>query len=262
MNNQIETIIKEFIENYIKTKKVQAKWKEPLIAYADAGDEMFYRLKEAVSSSHAMPTDLLPEAKTVVAYFIPFDEEIITSNIRNKESSRLWAITYIETNQLILDLNTFIKEQLHKLGYKSNIIPATHNFDEKRLISDWSHRHVAYIAGLGQFGLNNMLITDKGCCGRIGTFVTDLFIEPTKRKKTESCLYKYANVCKKCVDRCVNSALKVDSFDRHRCYEMCLYNDKFHSDIGLADVCGKCLVGVPCSTKDPTKKNAIAYMEE
>jgi epoxyqueuosine reductase QueG len=253
MNNQIETIIKEFLENYCKTKDVQTKWKEPLITYADARDKMFYWLKEAISPSHHMPTDFLPEAKTVVAYFIPFDEAIIKSNIGNKESSKLWVMAYIETNQLILDLNTFIKEQLHKLGYRSNIIPATHNFDEKRLMSDWSHRHVAIIAGLGKVGLNNMLITEKGCCGRIGSFVTDLYIEPTKRNNSESCLYKYAKICKKCVDRCVNNALKVDSFDRHKCYEMCLYNDKFHSDIGLSDVCGKCLVDVPCSTKNPIR---------
>ena len=59
------------------------------------------------------------------------------------------------------------------------------------------------------------------------------------------------NNCKKCVDRCVNNALKVDCFDRHKCYEMCLYNANVHLDIGLSDVCGKCLVNVPCSTINP-----------
>lgn len=99
-----------------------------------------------------------------------------------------------------------------------------------------------------------MLITDKGCCGRIGSFVTDLNIEPTKRTNNENCLYKHMNICKKCVDRCASSALKIDSFDRHKCYEMCLYNAKVHSDITLSDVCGKCLVNVPCSTINPIKK--------
>ena len=253
MKDKLEMIIKQFVKHYSETKEVQTKWKEPIIAYADAMDKMFYNLKEAVSVSHAMPKDLLPEAKTVVTYFIPFDEDVVKSNIEGKESSKIWAKTYIETNQLILDLNTYIRDELKKSGYKSNIIPATHNFDEKKLISDWSHRHVAYIAGLGTFGLNNMLITDKGCCGRIGSFITDLKIEPTKRKNKENCLYRHMNTCKKCVDRCVNDALKIDSFDRHKCYEMCLYNDKFHSDEGLADVCGKCLVNVPCSMTNPVK---------
>lgn len=253
MENKVQFIIKEFVKHYSDTRDVQTKWKEPLVAYADAMDKMFYNLKEIVSPSHGLPKDLLPEAKTVVAYFIPFDEVVVKSNIEGKGSSQIWAKAYIETNQLILDLNTFIKNELQKLGYKSIITPATHNFDSKKLISDWSHRHVAFIAGLGKFGLNNMLITDKGCCGRIGSFITDLKIDPTKRENEETCLYKHMGTCKKCVDRCVNNALKVDYFDRHKCYEMCLYNDELHSDIGLADVCGKCLVNVPCSTRNPVK---------
>jgi len=249
----VEQLIKEFVKNYPKSKSVQTKWKEPLAAYADAKDRMFDKLKDIVSPSHALPGDFLEEARTVVTYFIPFHDDIVKSNIKGRESSREWAISYIETNQLIFDVNSYIKEELQKSGLKSNIIPATHNFDEKKLISDWSHRHVAFIAGLGTFGLNNMLITDKGCCGRIGSFVTDLKIEPTKRENNENCLYKHMKICKKCVGRCVNSALKSDSFDRHSCYEMCLENAKIHSDIGLADVCGKCLADLPCSTENPVK---------
>jgi len=253
MNIEVEKIIKQFVKHYSETRDIQTKWKEPLVTYADAKDKMFYNLKEVVSPSHALPTDFLPEAKTVVTYFIPFDESVVKSNIEGKESSKVWAKAYIETNQLILDISIFIKSELEKLGYKSTIIPATHNFDSERLISDWSHRHVAFIAGLGTFGLNNMLITDSGCCGRVGSFITDLWIEPTKRSSVENCLFKQMNICKKCVDRCVNSALKVDSFDRHKCYEMCLYNAEIYSDIGLSDVCGKCLVNLPCSTINPVK---------
>jgi epoxyqueuosine reductase QueG len=254
MKSKIDMIIKQFVQHYSKMKDVETKWTEPLVTYADANDEMFNRLKDIVSPSHALPRDLLPDARTVVAYFIPFHEDIIRSNEEGRECSRAWAKAYIETNQLILDLNTFIKKELQNLGYKTNITPATHNFDSEKLISDWSHRHVAVIAGLGKFGLNNMLITDKGCCGRIGTFIVDANIEPTKRKDQENCLYKNMNVCKKCVERCVNGALGIHDFNRGKCYEMCLHNDKVHSDIiGLTDACGKCLVNLPCSTTNPVK---------
>ncbi|CAB1244463.1 epoxyqueuosine reductase [Clostridium sp. WLY-B-L2] len=254
MDNKIDVAIKQFLKNYSKEKNIQTKWEEPLIAYADAEDEMFYKLKSVVSQSHAMPRDFLPEAKTVAAYFIPFNKDVVKSNVEGKECSRKWAVSYIETNKLILDLNAFIVNKLQKLGYKSSSIPPTYNFNNKKLISDWSQRHVAFIAGLGKFGLNNMLITDKGCCGRIGSFVTELEIQPTKRQNQENCLYKYMNICKKCTDRCVNNALKVNYFDRNKCYEMCLYNDNFYSDIELTDICGKCLVNVPCSIVNPVKK--------
>lgn len=255
MKNKLQSLIIEFIKSYSEMKGIQTRWKEPITAFADAQDDMFYALKDSVNPSHALPADFLPDAKTVVAYFIPFEDYIIKSNIEGKESSEIWARAYIETNQLIFDLNTFISGELQNLGYKSNIIPATNNFDTVKLISDWSHRHAAVIAGLGKFGLNNMLITEKGCCGRVGSFVTNLMLEPTERKAGENCLYKQLNVCKKCVMRCVNEALKVDGFDRQKCYEMCLYNDKFHSNMGLSDVCGKCLVNVPCSTINPVKLN-------
>lgn len=69
MKSKIEDIIKKYVEQYPKIKNVQTKWDEPLIFYADANDEMFNILKEAVSQTHALPKDLMPGAQTVVAYF-------------------------------------------------------------------------------------------------------------------------------------------------------------------------------------------------
>lgn len=257
MKQIIENLIKEYIKGYSSLNSVETRWEEPLIAFADALDPLFSGLKAAVSPTHALPTDFLSDAKTVITFFIPFEKSVVSSNAGGRECSRTWAVAYIETNKLIVDLNLFLRDQLASRGFKAAVIPPTHNFDEKKLISDWSHRHAAYIAGLGSFGLNNMLITEKGCCGRVGSLITNAEIEPAKREKTEFCLYKRKGICKKCIDRCVNSALKVDSFDRHKCYEMCLYNDKLHSDIGLSDVCGKCLVNVPCSFVNPSGKEKI-----
>ncbi len=250
MRQIVESIIKEYVEKYPQNKEVQTVWKEPLIAYASAEDVLFPQLKTLISPTHALPGDFLPEAKTVIAYFLPFEESIVTSNIDGREASKIWGIAYIDTNQLIFDLNTRLEAELVKLGYQATIIPATHNFYKDKLISDWSHRHVAYIAGLGKFGLNNMLITEKGCCGRIGTVVTSLEIEPTGRSEAEYCLYKSKGICQKCSDRCVNGSLTLEGFDRHKCYEMCLENND-RLAIGQASVCGKCLVGMPCSFKRP-----------
>jgi len=250
---KIKQLITQYIKDYSERKEIKTKWREPIVKFCNANDEMFVKLKEIVSPAHALPKDFLDDAKTVISYFLPFEELVINSNVEGKYSSKEWAKAYIETNELIFNLNNYIKKKLNDLDYKSTIIPATHNFDENSLISDWSHRHVAYIAGLGKFGLNNMLITKKGCCGRIGSIVTNLKIEPTKRTDKEYCLYKSKGICKKCVERCVNNALKVDSFDRHKCYEILLHNDEFHSDLGLTEVCGKCCVNLPCSFANPVK---------
>jgi hypothetical protein len=117
----------------------------------------------------------------VIAYFLPFDPAIPRSNHRGTFSSEAWAVAYIETNRLIAGINERINGLLEHAGFRGTRLPATHNFDEEQLMSDWSHKHVAYIAGIGSFGHHHMLITDKGCCGRLGSVVTDAAIVPTPR---------------------------------------------------------------------------------
>ncbi|MEC9490043.1 MAG: epoxyqueuosine reductase, partial [Halanaerobiales bacterium] len=206
---------------------------------------------DAVSETHLLPEDILTGAKTVISYFLPFSNEIANSNIEGKYSSHQWAKAYIETNQLIADLNQYLKKELAKRGYQAGLIAATNNFDKKRLLSDWSHRHAAYIAGLGTFGTNNLLITEMGCAGRVGTLITDLKIEASERTEKERCLNKAGFKCRKCVGRCVNGALQIDSFDRHQCYDLLLENDELHLESELTDVCGKCSVDLPCSFTSP-----------
>jgi epoxyqueuosine reductase QueG len=231
-------------------------WRTPLAGFASASDPMFAQLKTAVSSTHAMPGDLLPEAHTVVAFFIPFEKSIIRSNIKGPDASQKWAAAYIRTNALISELGRHLSVFLESSGYKTAVTPPTHNFDLERLISDWSHRHVAFVAGLGSFGLNNMLITESGCCGRIGSLVTSAIVAPDPRPGGEACLYRYDSSCKKCVEHCVNEALFEDTFYRQRCYAACLKNEKIFQHLGKADVCGKCLVGLPCSFTNPVKQSA------
>ncbi|MBC8014288.1 MAG: epoxyqueuosine reductase [Sporomusaceae bacterium] len=256
MENFLRKLITDYIKPYPDFKKTSTVWQEPVIAFAAADDYLFANLKETIAPTHAMPADLLADAQTVITYFIPFAKDIVISNGAGRETSREWAVAYIETNQLILDLNAYVHDQLSQHGYQASILPATHNFDTQKLLSDWSHRHAAFIAGLGTFGLNNMLITEKGCCGRVGSIITTLKLQPTQRNDGENCLYHRHGLCKKCVERCVNGALQETSFDRHLCYDRCLYNAEVFSELGLADVCGKCLINLPCSFINPTPKTS------
>ncbi len=251
MNDLITHEIEQYLQEYLATVKPRTRWTKPLTGFADAGDPLFLRLKTAVSPTHAMPEDLLSGARSVVVYFLPFARDIVISNRAGRLASRQWARAYIETNRLIIELNRHLAGFLKLKGAETALMPPTHNFDTERLISDWSHRHAAWIAGLGTFGLHNMLITKSGCCGRLGSFVTTAQLTPSKRPEREYCLYKYNRSCTACVRNCVNGALKVDSFDRRRCYEMLLENAEIHGREGLADVCGKCTCIVPCSFTGP-----------
>jgi len=150
-------------------------------------------------------------------------------------------------------LSQYLKEQ----GFSSKEIPPTHNFNKAKLMGYWSHKHSAYIAGLGKFGLHKMLITDKGCCGRLGSLITTAEINITERKKVNYCLYYFNNSCAICIERCLFGALQLKSFDRYKCYKVILENKKRFSKLGLADVCGKCACDIPCSQTNPVKSNKI-----
>ncbi len=254
--------IQDFVSSYQGNKDIKTEWGIPIVGFAAADDSLFNKLKSVVSPTHAVPRDFLADAETAITFFIPFPKSLTASNRKERMSSREWAVAYIETNELILQLSLYLQEFFQARGYQSVTIPATHNWDEEKLISDWSHRHIAYIAGIGNFGLNNMLITEKGCCGRIGSFITAAGIEPGTRTDQPACLYKYDGTCKMCAGRCVNEALFEDSFDRFKCYDMLLKNVDEHSSIGYADVCGKCLVAVPCSHTDPVMKKLKAKKEK
>ncbi len=252
MREKVKKLINNYIQKYKKEYRIETIEK-PLIAFANAHDPLFLELKKIIGDSHKLPRELLPNANSIISYFIPFKMEIVQSNSKGERCSEEWVLTYIKVNKLITDLNDFLAYKLKKLDFDSINIPPTHNFDKSKLVSYWSHKHAAYIAGLGKFGLHKMLITDKGCCGRLGSLITTAKIKASERRNNEYCLYFYNKSCKKCVENCIFGALKLGTFDRHKCYSVLKDNGKFYSKFGLADVCGKCACIVPCSLENPVK---------
>lgn len=251
MQKKIENLIMNFVENYNKTSDFETNWNEPIVGFANTNDPLFWQLRKTVNENHKLPNELLNHAQTVISYFIPFNQKVVLSNTKGKNSSIEWVFAYIETNKLIIGLNDFLAKELKKDNFNSVKIPPTHNFDKNLLVSFWSHKHITYIAGLGKFGLHKMIITEKGCCGRLGSLIISAKIKATRRIEKEYCLYFHDKSCKKCVEKCFYNVLNVDSFDRHKCYDICLENGRIYSHLGLSDMCGKCACGVPCSLKNP-----------
>jgi len=251
MKDKISNEIQRFVADFEKRDGIKSRWKTPLVGFASTMDPMFDMLKEVAVPEHLHPRDILADCKTLIAYFLPFQDWIPESNIGKLESSEEWARAYVETNILIGEINDFLIGWLTGMGHETKKLNPSLNMDYENLVSVWSNRHVAYVAGLGTFGMNNMLITENGCCGRLGNVVTSLELEADKRTGKENCLYKYDGSCTACIDNCVNDSLNLDEFDRFKCYEMLLANGEKYEYLGDASVCGKCLVGLPCSTENP-----------
>ena len=53
----------------------------------------------------------------------------------------------------------------------------TEGEDEPVYGSMWSERHVAYVCGLGTFGLSKGIITRRGMAGRFCSLVTELELD-------------------------------------------------------------------------------------
>ena len=259
MSLELEKTINKAISTFEVEKGIKNFWEQPLVAAINANHPLIPGLKHSVSPDHLLPDELLSGAKSVVVFFIPFTNSIIESNIKGEAASREWALAYVVTNSLLGFINDELEKFLESHGFQTAKIMATHNFDEKTLISRWSHRHLAWIAGLGSFGLNNMLITSKGCCGRLGSLVTDadceeLGVPSVAELQKERCLNKINGSCGLCQKICPAGAYEEKGkFNRWKCHEVCLKNAELHKELGVADVCGKCLVGLPCS------KNPLYY---
>jgi epoxyqueuosine reductase QueG len=255
LKDSVEQELSRTISAYISGKSITGMWREPLIGYASAADPLFQQLKHLAHPGHLLPTDLLKGARSVIAFFLPFEKAVGRSNDGSRQASREWAAAYDRTNELIGLINQDLANLLDKQGFRTATVQATHNFDHQTLVSAWSHRHAAYIAGLGTFGLNRLLITEQGCCGRLGSLVTDLELAPTPRPGYEFCLHRKDGSCNKCIEKCVAHALGLDTFDRESCYRILLENEERLQLPGNADVCGKCSCGLPCSFTNPVKKN-------
>lgn len=225
----------------------ETEFRTPLIGYAAADNPLFKELKTAVSPDHLLPQGLLPEAKTVVAFFLPFTSELVKENRQCDGVAKSWAIAYVEANQIIDRCCSEIAKALAPHGIKAAWQKPTHNFDPEELCAHWSHKHVAYICGLGDFGFHHMLITPLGCAGRFGSLVLNYELAPSPKENAFQCRYFENGTCLVCTQKCPSGALTTEGLDNKKCYSMLLETDaKFH-DLGLCDACGKCAVWGPCA---------------
>ena len=254
--------LRKFIEKFVGDEPehlgTDGWWQTPLLAAAPV-DERFDQLPQIAADDHLLPRDLLPTAKSVVVFYLPFKKELVKANKPGEHPCRKWGVAYVQTNDLIGRLSQALGDHLEERGYKSGLTPATHNFDDVKLMARWSHKHLAHLVNLGRFGVNHLMITPVGCTGRLGSLVTEAELgdHPLIDAK-EACLLKAGKECGKCIKACPVDALSEDGFDRRSCWDRLNDNwrtlDYFSDLPDDTNVCGKCAALGPCSFKNPVAK--------
>jgi epoxyqueuosine reductase len=242
--------IRETITRQVSNQDLITAYREPIIGYVSAHDPGFEDLNSFVGFDHYLPGDLLPGARSIVCFFLPFSPNIVHANQAHQDLvAREWAIAYQETNALISQVSSRLVEDFGRYGIRAAAEPATGNFDYSALKSRWSHKSMAVMAGIGSFGLHQLVITDAGCTGRIGSFVVDIDLPFEKPPRKERCEYFATGTCLDCVLACPVLALAEDEhFNRQACWQQCLRNGEYFRDLGEeVHICGKCAVQGPCA---------------
>jgi epoxyqueuosine reductase len=261
-----ERFVEQSKENYI-TKEIAISDKvigmrifdAPIFAFGSADDEYFLSLKQpsAIGEHFMLPKEWLPQARTVISFFLPFSEDVKKGNRMDMSwPSEEWLHGRFEGQMFLIKLCKYLETELKNAGY-SSIIPA---IDERffsssspghkgTFTSNWSERHVAFVCGLGTFGLSKGLITQKGMAGRFGSIVTELYLPPDKREYEN--IYEYCSMCGKCANNCPVNAISVKDGKNHAiCSE---FLDKTREQCKPRYGCGKCQVDVPCESGMPAK---------
>jgi len=257
----VETL-RAFAEKYVAEEPsrlgMDGWWRTPLLATAPV-DDRFSQLPKIAAPDHIHPFDLLPTARSVIVFFIPFKKELVKENRDGARPCRNWGLSYVQTNDLINRLGGALGELLEGQDFKAGLTPATHNFDEVKLMARWSHKHLGHLVNLGRFGTHHMLITPKGCAGRLGSLVTEAELGDNPLiEAREACLLKAGKKCGKCMEACPMDALSEKDFERRSCWERLKDNlatlDYFSNLPDTTHVCGKCAAFMPCSFKSPVAR--------
>ena len=113
-----------------------------------------------------------------------------------------------KTVNILLDIKAYeISNFLTEMGYPSIYLPRDGYGDIdvllKKPMAFFSHKHAAFLAGMGSFGENNVILTEEyGPRVRFTSIFTTAQIEGDKIKGIDLCEH-----CKRCVSQCPVNAI-------------------------------------------------------
>lgn len=255
--NKLKSFVRNHPMNTVKELDHLILYDDLIVGFASSNDPLFEDFKDnkIIGGHHFLPNEWLPEGKTIISYFLSFSEEVRKSNHIPLLPSSEWLYGRIEGDILNRELSKFILQELSKIGEKAIAPSLDPRFKVVHRKSNWSERHVGFVAGLGTFGLSESLITEIGAAGRMGSVITSLEIPSTTRPYTdpyEYCLWYSKKECGHCMKRCPPNAITPNGKIKTLCSDYVdMTKEKFAPRYG----CGKCQTGVVCENINPVKLN-------
>lgn len=187
------------------------------------------------------PTDILPTARSVIVGAV----HIIDSACDDLPETRYeYTNQFYILNGVLGTASTKIARLLEDLGHRALPIPAAYPRVNKELMGVFSHRHAAVLAGLGEWGLNNLLITPQfGDRVRLVSVITEASLRPDAPYTKSLCRETQKKCGKVCVARCPVGALSVDGrINKDQCLR---YQEQIMPWSAVELRCGMCLSVCP-----------------
>jgi epoxyqueuosine reductase len=277
---QLDQIIQKTYEslelNHFSTlgRPDHVMWDAPFFGVSKGDDPYYNFLKEHIGEFHWSPLEAFQlkypgegDASQLRVVSICFPQTMESKETQSKETvcpSREWIVTRGEWEPLIREFSEKLTKGLEGLGVRAasiELLPGliVHKDGNFGLSSTWSHRHAAYISGLGTFGLSEGLITEKGKAVRFTTLILEAPLDVSERSYENHhqwCLYFQDGSCGVCMSRCPIQAITEQGHDKNACenYEGVFSTKFWPEDIERGNYilgCGLCQTGIPCQNVRP-----------
>ena len=279
-----EMLRKKIVEIALKTEgnhfaaighKEEKMWDVPLVGFSAGSDDYYSFFKEDIGSFYWTPAEAYALARSedsatdqdLVCISLVFPQAAVTKAEQSCNTTipgSFWISSRNTWEPYIHSVCQNVVDELGAVGVRAvavDLLPELVWLTSKRYgyAARWSHRHAAFVAGLGTFGLSDGLITTRGKAIRCTTILAMMSVEADKREyesHTEWCSYYRDGSCGVCIGRCPVGAITKNGHDKVACKayedhlrEMLIIDGSMQPPYMLC--CGLCQTCVPCQDRVP-----------
>ena len=168
---------------------------------------------EAAPPGHK-PQELLPDAKSVIV----IAKRMLTSTFISP-NPRVYVLRYLQLRSKFqdagYDLCRFLEDEGHWAVNFPSAAPQEVSWETKMLVGDLSYKHAAQLAGLGEIGMNRLLITPQfGPRVWLMAVITTAALVPDSPFTDKLCQREECNIC---AENCPEEAISPQGLDLKKC---------------------------------------------